>query len=538
MEDTNQLCVPNQLCDTLNKLIQKHSDNEYVYGRLVTYIENILPMALDNAAIIHKQRDDRKNTLNANRDEFTSRFLLKNNYFYSHQTELFLHYDGLHFVLKNEDDIQHHILSTISSEKCLREWKYKVNKNILKRIKERSPLNATPESSTIQFVINTLCPAIFPTRNHVKYFLTIVGDCLSSKMDNHSDVSNNIYNNNNNNNIIYIFSPAMKEIIREIGNQCYTYFGLANIFSNIKFKYYDHKYSDCRLFYNEYGPKKLSIPAPMSKYMIDFLCVSSHYATRYGTADKFLNSCNDLKLVEHSLFLNKNTQESIVNNFIVNSLTINNHSTYIDVKNMFFLWKKFLNELALPNIIFYETLKTILKSKIKYDDEKERFMGVTSIHLPIVSLFMRFWEENIIETETDNEHINDLNNTIIVYELEIDELCLLFKSFTKNVINEVLMIELIQHFYPDLVIENNKYILNVKCKLWDKYNEVKNALEMFKKHKNEEMSLSSSPSLSTIVYDAYQFYCSTNSNKHNLHVSKRYFEKIEQECFVNAIEIW
>ena len=53
----------NKLHESLDKLIEKHKDNEYVYGRLVTYIEHLLPIALDNAVEIHKQREDRYNLL-------------------------------------------------------------------------------------------------------------------------------------------------------------------------------------------------------------------------------------------------------------------------------------------------------------------------------------------------------------------------------------------------------------------------------------------------------------------------------------------
>ena len=179
----------NKLHTIIDDLIIKHKDNEYVYGRLVNYIENLLPVALHNATEINKQREARRTILSANQDEFTARFLQKNHYFYSPPTELFLHYDGFHFVIRNEDDIYHQILSTISYEKCLLDWRHKVNKNIIKRIKDRSPLKAIPESITIQFVINTLCPSIFKTRNHVKYFLSIVGDCLLKKKQLNSNSS-------------------------------------------------------------------------------------------------------------------------------------------------------------------------------------------------------------------------------------------------------------------------------------------------------------------------------------------------------------
>ena len=425
----------------LDKMIEKYSNNEYVFGRLINYMEHLLPTSLENATELHKQREDRRNQLSANRDEFTLRFLEKNRYFYSSQTELFLHYDGLHFVIHSEDDIQHQILSTISSEQCLREWKHKVNKNIIKRIKERSPLNAVPESATIQFVINTLCPSIFPSRNHAKYFLTILGECMAVK----------------NAPTIYILNPALKDIIREIGNQCYTYLGLANIFANIKFKYYEHNYKNCRLLAicgldKPYGRKKIPIPPLLNKYMLDFLCVAAHYASRFGAADQFLANCSESRLVEHSLFLTKNTPESIVDNFIDKSLKPCVTSA-IETKNIIFLWKKFLDELSIPNIIFYEALKTLLKNKLKYDEATDCFLGITSIHLPIVAQFLNFWETNMIECD-ENEN-----------EIEIDEICLRFKAWSNNkTCNDTLILDLLQHFYPELVIEN-KYILNIKCKI-------------------------------------------------------------------------
>ncbi len=427
----------------LQIMIEKYSNNEYVFGRLVNHMENLLPSALENATELQKQREERRTQLSANRDEFTTRFLEKNRYFYSAQTELFLHYDGLHFVIHSEDDIQHQILSTISSEQCLREWKHKVNKNIIKRIKERSPLNAIPESSTIQFVINTLCPTLFPSRNHAKYFLTILGECMAVK--NAPTISMSA---------IYILNPALKDIIREIGNQCYTYLGLANIFANVKFKYYEHNYKNCRLLAIDKaceskacGRKKIQIPPLLSKYMLDFLCVAAHYASRFGTADQFLTNCSESRLVEHSLFLTKNTPESIVDNFIEKSLKPC-VSTGIETKNIIFLWKKFLDELCIPNIIFYEALKPLLKNKLNYDEATDCFMGITSIHLPVVAQFLKFWETTITECDEN--------------EMAIEEICALFKTWSNNkTSNDTLVLDLIQHFYPELVIEN-KYILNIK----------------------------------------------------------------------------
>ena len=86
-----------KLHSLLDELILKHTDNDYVTGRLNNFISNLLPSALENAHTINKLREDRKRQLTTHRDDFVRRFLSKNLYFYSHATELFIKYDDFHF---------------------------------------------------------------------------------------------------------------------------------------------------------------------------------------------------------------------------------------------------------------------------------------------------------------------------------------------------------------------------------------------------------------------------------------------------------
>ena len=89
-----------------------------------------------------------------------------------------------------------------------------------------------------------------------------------------------------------------------------------------------------------------------------------------------------------------------------------------------------------------------MRNKLKYDETTDCFLGITSIHLPVVSQFIKFWETMITETEEPSA--------------EIEELCILFKNWTTiKHMNEAFMLDLIHHFYPDVVIKNNS--LNVKC---------------------------------------------------------------------------
>ena len=244
--------------------------------------------------------------------------------------------------------------------------------------------------------------------------------------------------------------------------------------------------------------------------MIDVFCVGAHYAkkTVFGSGDGFLKKCTETSLVDHALYLHRNSPKTIVDSFIESSI----HtcpSSNINCRNMIYIWKKFLEERNVPNIILYKSLMSILKDKLEYDEESESFKDVTSVHLPLVASFLQFWDTTMTEDETEPE-------------LEIDEMSSIFKNWAgRSYANssDTLLIELIRHFHPDVVIDEDKYILNTKCSLWDKRMEATNSLDLFKLSCNDEESL---PMQS--LYAAYQFYLTHNKNEYT--VSKRYFEKI------------
>jgi len=465
-------------------------------GRLCNYVETVLPAALKNWEKTRQQREERKQQLISDKDEFTERFMHKTNCFYTPQNELFVRYDGQHFVAHSEDDIQHQVLTTITAEKSLVAWKHKIKANIIKRIREKSPLNAIPESQTIQFAITNIYPRFFPSKMYAKYFLTIIGDSLLGK---------------NEEGLIYIASPSAKELVREIGNQSYTYFGMSNVLQCIKFKFYDHSYASCRLLHVSDSGRPVSVPWDVSKYILDLLCVATHYSQRYGSADNFLKQCTETRVVDHALYLHRNTPETIMDQFLEKSVQ-SCQGASIKCKNMIYLWKKFLEERSVPSIMFHGTLKAMFKNKLEYDDKEDSFMNVTSVNLPLVASFMQFWETTITEDEAE-------------LDIEIDELSTVFKMWAGKAFanaTDALLIELIRHFYPDIVIEEDKFVLNIKCSLWDKRQEVLNSLDLFKLTclETEETALQS-------LYGAYQFY--STQNKADCVVSKCYFEKVAME---------
>ena len=104
-----------------------------------------------------------------------------------------------------------------------------------------------------------------------------------------------------------------------------------------------------------------------------------------------------------------------------------------------------------------------------YNCEAETFQFTTSKYLPNVEKFLTFWSDNITYEEKES----------FVGEFEISEIVLLYNDarITKGEkvsnINEDLVIEILHHFMDYIEVENNKYILNIYCKLWDKENDVK-----------------------------------------------------------------
>ena len=83
-------------------------------------------------------------------------------------------------------------------------WKQRTKINIMKRIKENSLLGSIPESDTIQFVLDILCPLLFANRTEAKYFLTILGDNILRK----------------NTNLIHFIYPKSKQFLQTINNIC------------------------------------------------------------------------------------------------------------------------------------------------------------------------------------------------------------------------------------------------------------------------------------------------------------------------------
>jgi len=637
-----------ELVTILKELYSKYLEDDYARSALVSHIKNTLPSFLQQKCEVRVQREERRKTLEETSEEFIREFINSSSYYYNQNIDLFFVYHNNTYKIINEDEIEHEIRTTITDQQNaeLSTWKYKIKNQIIKKIKERDLLTSIPESETIQRVLNALTPFVFKNKDSAKYFLTIIGDILLKK-----------------NTHTYFISTKAKHFISELGEESYSLFGTSNMMNHFKFKFYEHKYEECRLidvvdniisfpFYthNE-GVKHASsscsglghslsssslsslvggismsnsgISTPKTpttpgyghshahsaniiqkQSMLDLFCVAAHYSSRFNSADLFIEkTCKERAVKEHAFYLKHTTDDEILSRFI-SSTTEPCKGVHITWKNMLYLWKIFIEEEKIPNVFFTSVLKKHLMKRLEYScehtgatvgdmggldmggtggagdsgeivevnmevntevqDNREMFLNITSKHLPLVGKFMSFWNENI-----------RCNHTEI--ELEIDELSTLFLNHgnvyhgnQKNTqtITDQTILGFIRHFLPDICIEEDKYLMNIGCKLWDKKQEIMNGVEEFKranlagsgnstntalgkgKGKNKDVNvvtnkkdndtvdmsvLPASAASSFPVHTIYDFYCKWGYKHNKMVVSKRYFEKFFIENYSDSL---
>jgi len=505
---------------TVEKLYEKYENDEYILNKLVQYINCDLSESLINAKNLQITRENRKQQLTEGHNKFVNEFVCQNKYFYCSTTEVFFKYNSENYTIIKEDNIIHDVLSTISArdnynqlknfEERLLPWKFKIKISIIKQIREKSLFTSIPESNTIQNVINLFCEILFANKFAVKHFLTILGDNILKKQTNN----------------IYIISSTAKTLLRLLENLGGNYFGHIPLLNSFRYKYHDHEYKDCRLI-NIKNIKSLEqicdkIYEPFENNIINIFVVSCYFSNRYGNADEYLNKCNDTIFKNYVLYLKDNNAEKIVDKFINSKIQYLNDSN-ISQKNMLYLWKCFLEEIDIPNIIFISNLKNILKQKLKYDEINDKYIGYTSLDLPIVSNFIKFWDESIKEDNSE-------------YYLEIEEICILFKLWLSNKstfeINESNIINIIKHFYPDVIIDESKFIYGINSSVWCKKTEINKFIDEYKEKNliNNDMTTSSITQMSSLlssitIYDLYIKYTKyCKKNKSIIIIGKQYFD--------------
>jgi len=489
-------------------MYEKYKDDSYMISKINHYLQKQLPILLENTRNTREQNIQRIEDLSLEQEQFIQSFLHRNHYFYISATEKFVYYDGKHYREIIEDHVLYNILNAISQERNpkLMSWKHKTKVSIFKRIKENKLTKTIPESETIQNVLSHF----LSSKSETKYFLTILGDNIMKKNLNHihflSNMEYKIFLKELNQTAIYFF-----------GNQCTQTFK-----TKMHEKHYEDDMKDCRIIPNI----KTDRIESQNILLIDILCVACHYSIRYGNADNYLSRDTDLedKVTRLINISSIELVEQFNREYMIDS---NDKKNQITWQNMFYLWKMFLQTQHYPPNLFQSNIKNILTTQIfekNYKADGDFFIGITSSQLPNIQLFLRFWNETIVPDEFETD-------------LEIEEISGLFRVWGETLkwkhgyLNEELILDAISYYFPEIEIENQKYIHRSRSILWDKAMDIQIALQELSQ--SLKTTTSQTPSLLSI-YDAYLFYCKFYSNpskKTYILVSKSYFDKYMMENY-------
>jgi hypothetical protein len=271
--------------------------------------------------------------------------------------------------------------------------------------------------------------------------------------------------------------------------------------------------------------------------VIDLFCVAAHYSHRFGSADDFLRlHCKTSEVANHALYLRDRTDPQIIKEFVEYATEPASADHEISMTNMLYLWKMYLSEFRLPTMFFAATLRAKLADYAAASPSlaaSDAFPHRTSRYLPVVSQFRQFWSEHCVVNDTE-------------IELEIDELSTLFKDYaastaaaatsaphgSTNLASDTALLGILRHFYPDVIIEDDKYILNVGCGLWNKNAEIDGYLLHFRDH-----CVALNLSFPQPLYNAYEYYCGKCYlvAKRRI-ISKRYFEKYFVEEYAEYLD--
>lgn len=498
----------------INDLFEKYKDNTYMLQRLNSHLSN-LPNMLEQEMKKYEERVSRINELTLEQDNFYKVFLSKHQYYYMPYNNIYYEYDSKTYRIIKDDDIHHQLLSTITDEGKLIQWKHKTKQTIIKKIKERSLFKSTPETYTIQNVLGFL-KTLFQTKDEAKYFLTVIGDCLFKK---------------NVENLLFFVSSNTKKLITLIDSIGYITTG-NSIMSNFITKYHDtHKINTYRLIKTNETYNNDIVKDVLNNIGIDLLCVAAHYSERYTSSDYYLKTKLEDKTKNYIMFFNDNPLEKIVKEFIEQCIEVVTEETsaHITWKNMHYIWKIYLMNLNIPNMVYSTQLQTMLYEKINNINENGNivFTNVTSKYLPNVSSFLSFWEKHI--TISNENNVDD--------EYEVDEILTLYKnSDQKNSqLSDTSIIKMICHYFsPQVEVIENKYITNIKCNIWSKHDDINEFLNSYKNNGNPNIvQLISFDDL----YHGYKTYFKAKSIiecKTLPIVSKDFFEKF----LINQLSVY
>lgn len=556
-QHTNEtITIDDNLFDNLKKSciqhitaqLDKYKNNEFALNKLHRYCSEIIPNSIETSVKNNTTREEKMNKLRDKSETFITTFLDSYPQYYYFQNSTFVTYDGEKYSISNEDNISNRLVMLLSMDVELASRKHKLKTTVIKRIRDRGTNIAVPSSNTIQNILKPLYPSVFETRNETKYFLTVIGDVINKKTGD----------------LTYFVHYRAKEFIDFIiSGLTFLRPNLATSLSNVfKYKFQNHNFTNSRIIRIQ-GTSGLSLYYPNIN-IIDLYFVAQYYSNRFGSAEALLQLLNFSNISNHSMILAKYGNETKIVEWFINETLIpssnpvvstnetnqtnhtnNTNEEGIDTKTIQYMWKRFCQTKKIPNVIQNSALIPIIltfdKLSQSFDKDKKIFKGYigNQLYNPSINLFMEFWNDTITfipstNTISETSHTNIFDDDF--KQLEIDELSTLFNSWLRKrtnhnsryaintvnnsqILEEEEIISFIKHFYPDIDIEDDKYVNGITCSLWDKQKEV---FEFIETNNDDELNEVSTPKT---VDTLYRNYCQKMLRTKLCIASKGYFEK-------------
>ena len=483
----------------------EYRENKHILYKLKQIIDN-LDITLKMEEANRQKKIEKATDIWQEQHKFMEKFFIQNELSYLPNNNLFFILDNNCFKLIKEDDLQHKILSNLTNEPLLSQYKYKTKSFIIKKIKERNIFSQTPPKEVIENITTFFNNELFNNNSKTIYFFCIIGEFLLKK---------------NNPNIIFI-NNALRRVILLIDEIVFNKNDFMPNINNISFITKYHENQDRSKYKILFSPSTIlyeKIKDFLQVNSINFLVVCSYYFIIHELSKISLDSSQlNNSITDKVNFLANHDNEFIIDLFISQCVEKGDkeHDFYIPWKNMHYIWKIFLEQNEIPNMMYAAQLKDMLREKMTFDSKTDNFLFITSKHLPHISSFLQFWEKNMYILENEKEFLFELD----IYDLDIEELVMLYKYNTNSYLCETEMTNIMNHFFTTQLIIENKCILNVKCYLWNKFQDVSLFFECLK-----TQSGSFTDCLTIHMDELYQHYCANIQNVHKFVVSKLYFEK-------------
>ena len=465
----------------LKILLKKYHKNHIVLDKIRYHVKNQMPKLLEDFS----KKIKNKEMVASESDNYICDFLNRNNFFYI--SSIFVNYNHKRYSIVSEDDIWSKILKELSAKKNLAKIKYSIKNTLIKEIKKNKLINSIPESFTIQYVLDHLYPTLFDSRDLAKYFLTIVGDNILKKKRN----------------LIHFIDPMAKHFLNYLNDTILSFLKGSPCHS-FKYKYHDHDYSLCRILRCNMSISRRACWSKFIKsHILDIIVVACHYSSRFGNSDGFIKKNHNNLFKKHVLFFKGKTPGNIIKRF--SSKLTKSKKESISWNDMYFLWKIYCKPQRIPTMIYKDNVKDILGKMYKFDGEN--FLGISSNILKNVKNILHFWSENISEDEGN--------------EYEISELCHIYTNWSlKKTIDGEMLIFILNHFLPKTKIYKNRYVMDIKCNIWDKKKEIISSIDLLKmKYSLIDGDIA--------FLKMYQDYCEEHAETYIC--SKEYYEKTIKE---------